>query len=190
MSFFRKSKKPRQPSQRPIPLAIPTQIALGALGISVDLDEDPGPGGTCFVQQNRATDLADLTIAPGECNRRGSKIVLPDSDEAHAHPLSGVSTPVRECEGGITCTCIFWLMGPMSVTLITVSELHGRKLSSDAPKEQPDRIAPDLSTAGGEPGVRGQEECKGQGTVAEQPPEVFPEHASEGDPGGECWRPR
>jgi hypothetical protein len=45
MSFFKKIKKSRQPSKQPLSLGVPTQIAIGALGISADLDPDSGPEG-------------------------------------------------------------------------------------------------------------------------------------------------
>jgi hypothetical protein len=57
MSLFKKIKKSRQPSRHPASLVIPTQIALGALGINADLDPDPDPEGV-FVQCDLGTDEA------------------------------------------------------------------------------------------------------------------------------------
>ena len=45
MRFFNKSKKSRQPSQQPTSLGIPTNIAVGALGIGAELDLNVGPRG-------------------------------------------------------------------------------------------------------------------------------------------------
>jgi hypothetical protein len=42
---LKKYKKLRQPSREPASLGIPTQIALGALGINVDLDLGTGAEG-------------------------------------------------------------------------------------------------------------------------------------------------
>lgn len=83
--------------------------------------------------------------------------------------------------------------------------VHERKASPDVPEEHLSRIALDpSSTAEGGSGVRYQEQCKGQGTVTGQSPEVLAERASEGDRlgqdapdtahsrrhGSECWDPR
>jgi len=46
MQHFKKAKKPRQPSQQPVTLGIPTQIAAGPLGFGVTLDLDTHPEGT------------------------------------------------------------------------------------------------------------------------------------------------
>jgi hypothetical protein len=45
MSLFKKFKKSRQPSQQPVSLGIPTNIAIGPLGFNADLDLDAGPEG-------------------------------------------------------------------------------------------------------------------------------------------------
>lgn len=46
MSFFKKNKKFRQPSRQAASLGIPTHIALGPLGIGVDLDPESGSEGS------------------------------------------------------------------------------------------------------------------------------------------------
>ena len=70
MSFFKKSKKSRQPSRQPVSLGIPTQIALGALGISADLDRGVGPGGAFRSVKARSSGRVDLTITPRRKQRK------------------------------------------------------------------------------------------------------------------------
>jgi hypothetical protein len=74
-------------------LGIPTHIAVGALGISADLDPDIGPDG--MFQYDSGADLTDLTAAAGADDERGSRIVLQDSDAGQR-----VDTP--GFEGSIT----------------------------------------------------------------------------------------
>ena len=64
----------------------------------------------------------------------------------------------------------------MPTILIAVYEPHERK---DAPNEHLGHIDPDPSTVRREPLVRDKDRSEGQGTVAEQPPEVFGEHTLE-----------
>ena len=45
MSFLKRFKKSRQPSKQPMSLGIPTQIAVGALGMNANLDRDVGSEG-------------------------------------------------------------------------------------------------------------------------------------------------
>jgi hypothetical protein len=45
MSLFKKHKEPRQPSNQLVSLGIPTHIAVGPLGLNVDLDLDARPEG-------------------------------------------------------------------------------------------------------------------------------------------------
>ena len=107
MSFVKKLKKSRQPSKQPMSLGIPTQIAVGVLGMSADLDTGVGSGGPFRSARNREIDRVDLTIAPDENDRRGSRIVIPDSSKIQqAHPSSS-STPFREREDNLTCMCIY-----------------------------------------------------------------------------------
>ena len=64
----------------------------------------------------------------------------------------------------------------MHMILIAVYELHERK---NTLKDQLGQIDPDLSAVERKSDVRDQDESKGQGTVAERPPEVFGERTSE-----------
>ena len=45
MPLFKKSKKPRQPSQEPVSLGIPTHTAVGPLGFGATLDLNVYPEG-------------------------------------------------------------------------------------------------------------------------------------------------
>ena len=45
MSLFKKFTKSRRPSKQPLSLGIPTQIAVGPLGVDADLDPGVGSGG-------------------------------------------------------------------------------------------------------------------------------------------------
>lgn len=83
-------------------LGIPTQIAVGALGMNADLDDDVEPGGV----RSHGTNWEDLTIAPGENNAGGSRFVLRDGNEVQQPPVSGASTPIREREDQIACAYI------------------------------------------------------------------------------------
>ena len=65
--------------------------------------------------------------------------------------------------------------------LIAVHEPRGPKDPSDALKEQLGHIALDISTVAGEPGVREEEDGKGQRAFAERQPQVPVEYTSEGD---------
>lgn len=62
MQFFKKSKKSRQPSQHPISLGVPTQIAVGALGIGADLDV--GPEGVSRTVNSRCLMIRPIWILP------------------------------------------------------------------------------------------------------------------------------
>ena len=54
MSWFKKSKKSRQPSRQPASLGIPTHIAVGLLGISADLAPEIGSEGAfCSVKPSK-----------------------------------------------------------------------------------------------------------------------------------------
>ena len=75
--------------------------------MSADLDTDVGSGGPFRSARNREIDRVDLTIAPDETDRRGSRIVVPDSSEIQQAHASSSSTPFREREGNVTCTCIY-----------------------------------------------------------------------------------
>ena len=45
MSFFKKFKKSRKASKQPMSLEAPTKVAIGALGMNVDLDRGIEPAG-------------------------------------------------------------------------------------------------------------------------------------------------
>lgn len=126
----------------------------------------------------------DLTIAPGESNSKGSRIVLRDGSEVQQPCASGALTPIREREGDIARTCIpLQLMGQMPIILIAMHELREQ---NDTPKEQLGYIPPDLSSAAGrEPDVQDREECKVQETLLNHPPEVPVEHTPDNDFVGE-----
>ena len=46
MLFLKKFKKSHRPSKQPLSLGIPTQVAIGALSINVDLDPNISSGGS------------------------------------------------------------------------------------------------------------------------------------------------
>ncbi|KAF9786263.1 hypothetical protein BJ322DRAFT_775760 [Thelephora terrestris] len=79
---LKKYKKLRQPSREPASLGIPTQIALGALGINVDLDLGTG--------------------AEGGSDGKGSKIVFQARDVGQRLHASGASTQTPEHKGDVT----------------------------------------------------------------------------------------
>ena len=59
MRFFNKSKKSHRPSQQPISLGIPTNIAVGVLGIGAELDLNVEPRGMV-----RSAKIYELIIGP------------------------------------------------------------------------------------------------------------------------------
>ena len=84
---------------------------------------------------------------------------------------------MRQREDDIEGTCnLTELVEPTPTILIAV---YGPRERKDAPKYQLGHIDPGLSTVGREPHVRDKDQSKGQGTVAERPPEVFREHTLE-----------
>ena len=105
MRLFKKSKKSRQPSQQPMSLLVPTQIAVGPLTASADLDKEDLSRGAFRSNWNRETDWIDLTIAPGENSGRTSRVSLRDVNVVQRPRPSGASTSTRQPEGDITRTC-------------------------------------------------------------------------------------
>lgn len=99
--MFKKTKKSHKPSQQLLALGVPTQIAVGTLGLNADLDLDTDPEGV-FRRCNRATDLADLTTSKGADNGGGSRIVFQEGSGAQQPHASGVSNPAHEGMDDVT----------------------------------------------------------------------------------------
>ena len=105
MPLFKRSKKSRQPSKQSISLGIPTQIALGVVGINAELDPEIAPEGLFHLVKSMSL-FCRSDRAAGENNAKGSRIVLRDSREFQRSSVPGTPTPTREGEDGITTICI------------------------------------------------------------------------------------
>jgi hypothetical protein len=76
-------------------LGIPTQIALGPIGMSVDLDQGAGREGV-LRSRDRETDQCvrnvDLTTCAGVNDGRGSKVVFLDTSVVDQQPYTSSSS--------------------------------------------------------------------------------------------------
>ena len=118
MSLFRKFKKSRQPSQH-LALGIPTQIAVGPLGIHADLNPEIGPEGVF----SPGDDLVYLTTALGPEDGKGSRIVVREISVSQRPSASGVSTANPGFEDNVTRgSILLQLMRPMAAILITIHD--------------------------------------------------------------------
>ena len=103
MPWFKKSKKPLQPSQQHASLGIPAHIAAGPLGFGATLGVYPtGVLRSIFL----ATDETDLVAVAGINNGGGSRITLLDRksvDEQVRPSSTSTRTPEHENDAASEC---------------------------------------------------------------------------------------
>ena len=165
MSLFKKFKKSRQPSQH-LALGIPTQIAVGPLGIHADLNPEIGPEGVFSPE----VDLIYLITSLGPDDGKGSRIVVREVNANQRPSTSGVSTTNPGLEDNVTRGSILLpLVRPMPAILITIhdqniKEMSPRMLRTSSPVRS-SLISPPLSRRNRRSGMWGKRETKAKSLI-------------------------
>ena len=165
MSLFKKFKKSRQPSQH-LALGIPTQIAVGPLGIHADLNPEIGPEGAFCL----GVDLVYLITALGPDDGKGSRVVVREVNVNQRPSTSGLSTTNPGLEdNGTRGSILLQLMRPMLAILITVHDQNIKEKSPRMPRTGPpvrsSLISPPLSRGNRRSGMWGKLKTKGKSLI-------------------------